>query len=145
MSGFRAEERQRVRHCSAGLILPLECEEEAGQALPYIRAHRRAQAAMWQASPFSRFIPSLRSVTMTEPKPPGFGRETYMTTLAKTTRSSLAILGGRPAVESVDESLFRWPIVTDEDERAVLDVLRSGAMSNSAITREFEAEWGAYL
>lgn len=32
----------------------------------------------------------------------------------------------------------RWPILTDEDERAVIDVLRHGDLSNHPVTRELE-------
>ncbi len=65
-------------------------------------------------------------------------------TLVETT-SSLALHSGPKAVNEPDAALFRWPIVTEEDEKAVLDVLRAGAMSNWSITKEFENEWGAYL
>ncbi|MCC7349335.1 MAG: DegT/DnrJ/EryC1/StrS family aminotransferase [Phycisphaerales bacterium] len=59
--------------------------------------------------------------------------------------SSLAINGGPKAVEKLDEKLFHWPIVTSEDEQAVLEVLRAGNMSGTDITQKFEAEWGQYL
>lgn len=54
------------------------------------------------------------------------------------------LLGGPPAVTSTDPELFRWPIVTTEDEQAVLDVLRSGNFSGNDIAKAFEAEWAAY-
>jgi perosamine synthetase len=41
--------------------------------------------------------------------------------------------------------LFRWPVVTGEDERAVLQVLRRGAMSGTDVTRRFEAEFADWL
>jgi len=40
--------------------------------------------------------------------------------------------------------LFTWPIITREDEEAVLAVLRQGAMSGTAVTKEFEKEWAAW-
>ncbi len=43
-----------------------------------------------------------------------------------------------------EKDLFHWPIVTAEDEAAVLDVLRRGSMSGWSLTKEFEsdmAEW----
>ena len=58
--------------------------------------------------------------------------------------SVLAIKGGSKAVTSEPGNIFTWPIVTKEDEDAVLDVLRRGAMSNLDVTRQFEkemAEW----
>ncbi len=59
----------------------------------------------------------------------------------------LAIKGGPKAVlesESHDE-LFHWPIVTDEDERAVVEVLRAGTMSRWGITEQFEAEFADWM
>ena len=58
--------------------------------------------------------------------------------------SELALFGGNKAVTNYDKSLFKWPIITKEDEDAVLQVLRDGAMSGTSITMEFErqfAEW----
>ncbi|MFN6017235.1 MAG: DegT/DnrJ/EryC1/StrS family aminotransferase [Verrucomicrobiota bacterium] len=60
------------------------------------------------------------------------------------TRETLAILGGPKAVEEHDPSLFHWPIVTAEDEQAVLDVLRAGTMSAINITQQFEKEYAAW-
>lgn len=57
----------------------------------------------------------------------------------------LAIHGGPKAVASSEEDLFKWPIVTAEDEDAILGVLRSGTMSGTDVTRKFEGEWSAYL
>jgi dTDP-4-amino-4,6-dideoxygalactose transaminase len=59
-------------------------------------------------------------------------------------QSELAILGGPKAVQSAPENLFTWPIVTQEDEDAVLEVLRRGAMSGTDITIEFEKEFAAW-
>lgn len=58
--------------------------------------------------------------------------------------SPLALLGGTPAVQPDNEDIFHWPIVTEEDEAAVLDVLRRGVMSGTDITREFEKEFAAW-
>ena len=56
----------------------------------------------------------------------------------------LAIHGGPQAVAQADDDLFRWPIITDEDEQAVLDVLRAGSMSGLDVTRPFEQEYAAW-
>lgn len=57
----------------------------------------------------------------------------------------LAILGGPKAVRSeVPDELFHWPIVTEEDEWAVVEVLRAGSMSGTDITRQFEQEYAAW-
>lgn len=58
--------------------------------------------------------------------------------------SALAILGGPAAVTLPAKDLFTWPIVTGADERAVLAVLRRGAMSDSDVTLKFEAAWAQW-
>lgn len=57
---------------------------------------------------------------------------------------TLALLGGPKAVPGGDDDLFRWPIITEEDEAAALDVLRRGAMSNTDVTMAFEKEFAAW-
>ncbi|NLF31732.1 MAG: DegT/DnrJ/EryC1/StrS family aminotransferase [Planctomycetes bacterium] len=63
------------------------------------------------------------------------------------TGSTLAILGGPRTLpaDADHKDLFRWPIVTAEDEQAVLEVLRSGAMSGTGVTRQFEEEFAAWM
>ena len=61
------------------------------------------------------------------------------------TTSRLAFLGGKQAVHDSQEELFKWPIVTPEDEKAVLDVLRKGSMSGTDVTMQFEQEFGAWM
>ena len=57
----------------------------------------------------------------------------------------LALLGGPRAADRDDEpELFHWPIVTREDEEAIVGVLRRGDMSRRDQTMAFEAAWGAY-
>ena len=53
-------------------------------------------------------------------------------------KSQLAIFGGPKAVQSDPGDMFTWPIITAEDEDAVLEVLRRGAMSGLDVTKEFE-------
>lgn len=62
------------------------------------------------------------------------------------TKEPLALLGG-PRVLTADppSELFRWPIITAEDEQAVLDVLRNGRMSGNEISKQFEAEFAAWI
>jgi dTDP-4-amino-4,6-dideoxygalactose transaminase len=64
-----------------------------------------------------------------------------MTTM---TADRLALLGGQKAVRTVSEDMFRWPIITEEDEAAVLEVLRRGGMSGTDITRAFEKEFAEW-
>ena len=56
-----------------------------------------------------------------------------------------AIFGGRKAVQNVPEDIFEWPIITEEDEAAVLEVLRRRAMSGTDVTRKFEEEFTAWI
>jgi perosamine synthetase len=58
--------------------------------------------------------------------------------------SKLALFGGPKAINKPVEDMFTWPIITKEDEDAVLEVLRRRAMSGTDVTAEFEkkfAEW----
>ena len=57
----------------------------------------------------------------------------------------LAILGGPKAVKSDAGDMFTWPIITEEDEAAALEVLRRGAMSGTDVTVEFEKEYAAWF
>ena len=57
---------------------------------------------------------------------------------------ALALHGGPAAVSREPGDTLTWPIVTDQDERAVVEVLRSGNMSGTDITRQFEAEFAAW-
>ncbi len=57
----------------------------------------------------------------------------------------LALLGGPKSVTLDAGDAFRWPIVTAEDEAAVLEVLRRGGMSGTDVTKEFEKEFAAWM
>jgi dTDP-4-amino-4,6-dideoxygalactose transaminase len=56
----------------------------------------------------------------------------------------LALLGGKPAVTLKPGDMFEWPIITREDEEAVLDVLRRRAMSDTDVTKKFEEEFAVW-
>ena len=59
--------------------------------------------------------------------------------------SELALFGGEKAINKpISEDLFKWPIVTKEDEDAVLEVLRRGAMSGTDVTEKFEKEFAEW-
>lgn len=62
-----------------------------------------------------------------------------------TTTSALAINGGAKAITVDPGDIFAWPIVTKEDEEAVLEVLRRGGMSSNEVTKEFEKEYAAWM
>lgn len=57
----------------------------------------------------------------------------------------LALLGGDKAVVAPPKDLFTWPIITQEDEEAVLDVLRRGAMSGIDVTKKLEEDVREWL
>lgn len=61
------------------------------------------------------------------------------------TKSELALFGGNKAVKSEQADIFKWPIVTDRHERAVLKVLRDGQMSGFEVTKEFEKKYAQVL
>ena len=57
----------------------------------------------------------------------------------------LAVLGGKPALENVPtKALFGWPILTQEDEDAALDVIRNNKFSGTDITEKFQDEFAAW-
>lgn len=56
-----------------------------------------------------------------------------------------AILGGRPAVTLDQAEANRWPIIGQEDEHAVLEVLRSGELSINDQTAALEADYQRWL
>ncbi|MBR4865076.1 MAG: aminotransferase class I/II-fold pyridoxal phosphate-dependent enzyme, partial [Clostridia bacterium] len=57
----------------------------------------------------------------------------------------LAILGGTPVIQKdAPEALFKWPIITEEDEAAALDVVRNNKYSGTDITLEFQKEFAAW-
>jgi dTDP-4-amino-4,6-dideoxygalactose transaminase len=59
--------------------------------------------------------------------------------------SELALLGGPPAVTDPPGDLRLWPIITGEDEAAVLEVLRGGArISNWDVSLELEQEFARW-
>ncbi len=56
----------------------------------------------------------------------------------------LALAGGPKAVQTDPGDIFDWPIVTQEDRDAVLDVLERRAMSGTETTAAFEREFAAW-
>ncbi|MBN1352015.1 DegT/DnrJ/EryC1/StrS family aminotransferase [candidate division KSB1 bacterium] len=58
--------------------------------------------------------------------------------------SRLAIYAGPKAVQNESKEIFKWPVVTAEDEAAVLEVLRRGGMSDTDVTQQFEKEFAAW-
>ena len=56
----------------------------------------------------------------------------------------LAIKGGPKAVTLDPGDLFAWPIITEEDDRAVLELLHRGGMSDTDVTVQFEREFAEW-
>ena len=57
----------------------------------------------------------------------------------------LALLGGTPVVQNAPtKALFGWPIITEEDEAAALDVIRNNKFSGTDITEKFQEEFAAW-
>lgn len=67
-----------------------------------------------------------------------------MVATATSSPTTLAVQGGPKSVVDDPGDLFTWPIITPEDEAAVLEVLRRGAMSGTDVTQQFEAEYAAW-
>lgn len=58
----------------------------------------------------------------------------------------LALLGGTPVIaEKPYEELFKWPIITEEDEAAALDVIRNNNFSGTDITEKFQDEFSEWI
>lgn len=56
--------------------------------------------------------------------------------MSTSTQQTLAMLGGEPVVTLDQTQANKWPIITDHDEQAVLDVLRSGDIPISCVVRD---------
>lgn len=58
----------------------------------------------------------------------------------------LALKGGTPLFSQTDmpPELMKWPIVTEEDEKACLDVIRNNSFSGTDITIKFQNEFAAW-
>ena len=57
-------------------------------------------------------------------------------------RSNLpAILGGNPVVTLDQTAANRWPVLTGDDERAVLQIMRDGDISTHPVIRELEKDY----
>ena len=69
---------------------------------------------------------------------------TSANTMPDVQHNKLAMHGGKPAVTAEFGDMFTWPIVTTEDENAVLGVLRSRKMSANDVAKQFEAEFAEW-
>ncbi|MBE7031188.1 MAG: DegT/DnrJ/EryC1/StrS family aminotransferase [Ruminococcaceae bacterium] len=62
--------------------------------------------------------------------------------------SELALLGGPKAVTcdtDLNSPMKKWPIFTEEEENAILDVLHKNSMSDTGLAKEFEAEFAKWM
>jgi perosamine synthetase len=60
------------------------------------------------------------------------------------TTNKPAVLGGPVAVTLDQTAANRWPILSEDDEKAVLRVLRDGDISTHPVIRELEADYRAF-
>lgn len=58
--------------------------------------------------------------------------------------SALAIHGGEKAITMEQSEALRWPIITDEEISAVVELMRKGELSISETTYKFEEEFATY-
>ena len=56
----------------------------------------------------------------------------------------LAIYGGTPVIPEKPKALFAWPILTDEDRAAAMDIIENNRFSGIDITEKFEAEFAEW-
>jgi len=66
-------------------------------------------------------------------------------TLQTPVQSPLAFLGGLKSITLAEDDIFTWPIITEEDEAAVLEVLRARNMSGTDVTKKFEKEFAEWM
>ena len=52
-----------------------------------------------------------------------------------------AILGGDPAVTLDQKEANRWPVLTSDDEKAVIDIMRDGDISTHPVIRDLENDY----
>jgi len=55
-----------------------------------------------------------------------------------------AILGGTPSVTESHDDALNWPVLTGEDEQAVIDVMRDGDISTHPVIRELEKDYANF-
>lgn len=55
-----------------------------------------------------------------------------------------AMLGGQPAVTLDSQAANHWPLLTQEDEKAVIRVMRDGDISTHPVIRELEQDYCAF-
>ena len=56
----------------------------------------------------------------------------------------LAILGGEPVIKEEPAELFAWPILTEEDKAAAMDVIVRNRFSGREITEKLQEEFAAW-
>ena len=56
----------------------------------------------------------------------------------------LALLGGTPVISEEPKELFAWPILTEEDKAAAMDVIVNNRFSGRDITEKFQDEFAQW-
>ncbi len=61
-------------------------------------------------------------------------------------KKQLALVGGEPTLQNAQtpKEIFHWPIITEEDEAACLNVIRTNAFSGFNITEQFQKDFAAW-
>lgn len=63
-------------------------------------------------------------------------------------KKQLALVGGEPFLKSrpaKELGIFKWPVITEEDEQAALKVIRENAFSGIKYTEEFQEKFAKWL
>src|SRR3990167_2351395 len=56
-----------------------------------------------------------------------------------------AILGGYPAVTLDQQEANRWPVLTSDDEKAVIEIMRDGDISTHPVIRDLENDYRRFF
>ena len=56
----------------------------------------------------------------------------------------LALLGGEPVIKEIPKELFKWPIITEEDKAAAIEVIEKNRFSDIDITEKFQDEFAQW-
>ena len=65
--------------------------------------------------------------------------------MKKFSQEALAINGGNKIATKEINNICEWPILTEEDETALLEVFRNRTMSQTDVTVKFEKEFAQWL
>src|SRR5574339_616316 len=64
--------------------------------------------------------------------------------MATKTTDMPAILGGNPIVDLDQKEANRWPLLTEEDRQAVLEIIQDGSLSIHPVARKLEQDYAQF-